>query len=150
MGLALIQKGSFHIQQVVLVILLLFLVWMQVVLFILTIELTTFWYLDKVLHKLKIQQFMQKKCIQLILVQLKKRFSLSLHYNGDNSYLFVNGKEIIKFKAKDSEIVEDPICLGNISKGFSESNMKKTGLYGSVYYFSRFFFFFYSNDNFLL
>ena len=56
-------------------------------------------------------------------------------YNGDNSYLFVNGKEIIKFKAKDSEIVEDSICLGNISKDFSESNMKKTGLYGSVYYF---------------
>ena len=35
----------------------------------------------------------------------KKRFCLSLHYNGDNSYLFVNGKDIIKFKAKDSEIV---------------------------------------------
>ena len=66
----------------------------------------------------------------------KKRFSLSLHYNGDNSYLFVNGKEIIKFKAKDSEIVEDPICLGNISNNFSKSNMKKTMLYGSVYYFS--------------
>ena len=65
----------------------------------------------------------------------KKRFSLSLHYNGDNSYVFVNGIEIIKFKAKHSEIV-DPICLGNISKDFSESNMKKTGLYGSVYYFS--------------
>ena len=63
----------------------------------------------------------------------KKTFSLSLHYNGDNSYLFVNSKEIIKFKAKDSEIVEDPICLGNISKDFSESNMKKKGLYGSVY-----------------
>ena len=40
----------------------------------------------------------------------KKRFSLNLHYNGDNSYLFVNGKEIINFKAKDSKIVEDPIC----------------------------------------
>ena len=66
----------------------------------------------------------------------KQRFPLSLHYNGDNSYLFVNGKEIIKFKAKDSEIVEDLICLGNISKYFSESNMKKTGLYGSVYCFS--------------
>ena len=45
-------------------------------------------------------------------------------------------EEIIKFKAKDSEIIEDPICLGSISKDFSESNMKKTGLYGSVYYFS--------------
>ena len=66
----------------------------------------------------------------------KKRFPLSLHYNRDNSYLFVNGKEIIKSKAKDLEIVEDPICLGNVSKDFSGSNMKKTGLYGSVYYFS--------------
>ena len=42
------------------------------------------------------------------------RFCLSLHYNGDNSYLFVNGKEIIKFKAEDSKIVANPICLGNI------------------------------------
>ena len=40
---------------------------------------------------------------------------LSLHYNGDDSCLFVNGKEMIKFKDKDSEIVENPLCLGNIS-----------------------------------
>ena len=33
----------------------------------------------------------------------KKKFCLSLHYNGANSYLFVNGTEIIKCKAKDSE-----------------------------------------------
>ena len=45
----------------------------------------------------------------------KKRFYLSLHYTGANSYLFVNGKEIIKFKAKDSEIVASPLCFGNIS-----------------------------------
>ena len=45
-----------------------------------------------------------------------KKFCLSLHYNGANSYLFVNGKEIHKFKAKDSEIVATPLCLGNISK----------------------------------
>ena len=64
------------------------------------------------------------------------KFCLSLYYNGDNSYLLVNGREMIKFKAKNSEIVEDPLCLGNISKDFSESNMKKIGLYGSVYYFS--------------
>ena len=31
-----------------------------------------------------------------------KNFCLSLHYNGANSYLFLNGTEIIKFKAKDS------------------------------------------------
>ena len=43
------------------------------------------------------------------------KFCLSLHYNGANSYLFVNGTEIIKFKAKDSNIVARPLCLGNIS-----------------------------------
>ena len=45
-----------------------------------------------------------------------KTFCLSLHYNGTNSYLFVNGTEIYKFKAKDSEILVGPIYLGNISK----------------------------------
>ena len=50
--------------------------------------------------------------------------------------MFVNGTEIIKFKAKDSEIVANPLCLGNISEDFSVANMKKTGLYGSVYDFS--------------
>ena len=54
-----------------------------------------------------------------------KKFCLSLHYNGANSYLFVNGTEIYKFKAKDSEIVASSLCLGNISKDFSVDNMKK-------------------------
>ena len=66
----------------------------------------------------------------------KKKFCLSLHYNGANSYLFVNGTEIIKFKAKDSEIVASPLCLGNISKDWSTDNMKKTGFNGYVYDFS--------------
>ena len=44
----------------------------------------------------------------------KTTFSLSLHYNGTNSHLFVHGTEIAKFKAKDSEIVANPLCLGNI------------------------------------
>ena len=48
-----------------------------------------------------------------------KKFCLSLHYNGANSYLLVNGKEIRKFKAKDSEIVTSPLCLGNRFKRFS-------------------------------
>ena len=42
----------------------------------------------------------------------KKKLCLSLHYNGANSYLFVNDTEIYKFKAKDSEIVATPLCLG--------------------------------------
>ena len=66
----------------------------------------------------------------------KKKFCLSLHYNGANSYLFVNGTEIYKFKAKDSEIVASPLCLGNISKDWSVDNMKKTGLNRYVYGFS--------------
>ena len=66
----------------------------------------------------------------------KKKFCLGLHYNGANSYLFVNGTEIYKFKAKDSEIVPRPLCLGNISKGWFTDNMKKTGFNGYVYDFS--------------
>ena len=66
----------------------------------------------------------------------KKKFCLNLHYNGRNSYLFVNGIEIIKFKAKNSAIVAIPLCLGNISKDWSTDNMKKTGLTGYVYDFS--------------
>ena len=65
-----------------------------------------------------------------------KKFCLSLHYNGANSYLFVNGKEIHKFKAKDSEIVATPLCLGNISKDWSVDNMKKTELNGYFYDFN--------------
>ena len=41
----------------------------------------------------------------------KEKFCLSLHYNGANSYLFLNGTEIYKFKVKVSEIVATPLCL---------------------------------------
>ena len=64
------------------------------------------------------------------------KFCLSLHYNGANSYLFVNGTEIIKFKAKDSEIVATPLCLGSTSKDWSVDNMRNTGLNVYVYDFS--------------
>ena len=65
------------------------------------------------------------------------KFCLSLHYNGANSYLFVNGTEIIKFKAKDSEILAYSLCLRNISKGWANDNMKKTEFSGYIYDFSR-------------
>ena len=61
-----------------------------------------------------------------------KKFCLTLYYNGANSYLFVIGAEIIKFKAKDSKIVATPLCLGNISKYVFEYNMKKTAFYEYV------------------
>ena len=57
--------------------------------------------------------------------ECNKKFSLRLNYNGANSYSFVNGKEIHKFKAKYSEIIATLLCLGNISKDWSEDNMKK-------------------------
>ena len=65
-----------------------------------------------------------------------KKFCLSLHYNEENNYLFVNGTEIHKFKAKDSEILAYSLCLGNISQDWSQDNMKKTGLKGYAYDFS--------------
>ena len=65
-----------------------------------------------------------------------QKFCLNLHYNGGNSCLFVNSTDIHKFKAKYSEIVGTPLCLGNISKDWSVDNMKKTGWNGYVYDFS--------------
>ena len=63
----------------------------------------------------------------------RKTFCLSLHYNVANSYLFVNGTEIVKFRAKDSKTAATPLCLGNISKDRSVDNIKRTGFNGSVY-----------------
>ena len=61
---------------------------------------------------------------------------MSSHYNWASSFSFVNGKEIYKVKAKDSEIVGSPLCLGNVSKDWTVDNMQKTGLNGYVYHFS--------------
>ena len=65
----------------------------------------------------------------------KRKFCLSLHYNGENSYLLVNGSKIIKLKAKDSETVATLLCLGNISKDWSVDNMKRNEFDGYVYDF---------------
>ena len=56
-----------------------------------------------------------------------------MHYNETNSYLFVNGTEIYKFKAKDSKIVAAPLYIGNISKDCSVDNMRRTVFTGYVY-----------------
>ena len=57
-------------------------------------------------------------------IEKNKKFCLSLHYNGTNSYLFVNGTEIYKFRAKDSKIVATLLCLGNICKDWLIDNLK--------------------------
>ena len=64
-----------------------------------------------------------------------KTFCLSLHYNGDDNYLFVNRKEDIKFKAKNQSVV-GKLSLGNISATFNQADRKSTGLYGYIYDFS--------------
>ena len=77
-----------------------------------------------------------EKLYSINFTKTNTKFCLSLRYNGANSYLFVNGTEVHKFKVKDSEIVATALCLGNISKDFSVDNKKKTGLNGYVYDFS--------------
>ena len=57
--------------------------------------------------------------------QSGKRFVLSLHYNGSNSFLFVNATKVYQFKAKNSEIKGYWLCIGNISKDFAVNNIKK-------------------------
>ena len=63
-------------------------------------------------------------------------FVLSLHYNGANNYLSVNDTEIHKFRAKDSMIVPNNLCLGNVLKDLLASKMKKIGFNGYIYDFS--------------
>ena len=67
---------------------------------------------------------------------VNKKFVLSLHYNGDDSYLFVNGKQELKFKAKDDQIVKEILCLGNISDDWTAANAQKTGLWDEIYDFA--------------
>ena len=67
---------------------------------------------------------------------VNKIFVLSLHYNDDNSYLFVNGKQELKFKAKDDQIVKEILCLGNISDDWTAANAQKMGLWGEIYDFA--------------
>ena len=64
-----------------------------------------------------------------------KKFVLSLHYNGDNSYLFVNGTQELKFKSSVNYLDRNLLCVGNISPDRSLKNSTKTGLYGNVYEF---------------
>ena len=58
---------------------------------------------------------------------------MSLHYNAGNSYLFANGKEILRFKA-DIKNVNFPtqFCLGSISNGFSAIESGELSLNGNV------------------
>ena len=60
---------------------------------------------------------------------------LSLHYNGDESYLFVNGRQELKFKVKTDQLVREKLCIGNLSDQWTTSESDKTGLYGNIFDF---------------
>ena len=63
------------------------------------------------------------------------KFILSLHYNGDNSYLFVNYREELKFKTKSNQIINTNLCLGNLSNNWTRNEYAKTSSYGNIYDF---------------
>ena len=64
-----------------------------------------------------------------------KKIVLSLHYNGDDSYLFVNSRQELKFKCKTDQLVKEKLCIGNLSDQWTTSESEKIGLYGSIYDF---------------
>ena len=67
--------------------------------------------------------------------QASKQFVLSLHYNGDDSYLFVNSKQELKFKSKAEHFVKEKLCLGNLRDQWTASESENTGLHGNIYDF---------------
>ena len=67
-------------------------------------------------------------------MQQSKKFVLSLQYNNlGDSYLFVNGKQELKFKAKTPQILVKKLCIGNLSNEWTTIKSEKTGLYGNIY-----------------
>ena len=73
--------------------------------------------------------------VKLNFTEPGKKFILSLHYNGDNSYLFVNGREKLKFKTKTNQIINKNLCLDNLSHYWTKDQSTKTSLYGNIYDF---------------
>ena len=54
-----------------------------------------------------------------------KKFVLSLRYNGDDSYLFINGRQELKFKAKTDQSVREKLCIRNLSDQWTASESEK-------------------------
>ena len=78
-----------------------------------------------------------EKKISINFTKANTKLCLSLHYHADNSYLFVNGKEIFKFKANNKNAnISTQFCHGSISNGFSVTESREVSLNGNVYDFS--------------
>ena len=67
--------------------------------------------------------------------QPNKKFVLSLHDNDNDSYLLINGKQELKFKAKPDQSIKEKLCIRNLSDQWTTSESEKTGLYGNIYDF---------------
>ena len=92
--------------------------------------------MGKALFKeLMTQLYMQKKLFHNNFTEFGVKIVLSLHYNGDNSYLFANGRQELKFKANDDQIINEKLCLGILSSEWTTSESEKTGVHGNIYDF---------------
>ena len=90
----------------------------------------------KLLFKeLMILQYTQRKNFHRNFTDPGKKFVLSLHYNGEYSYLCANSRQELKFKAKTDQLVKEKLCIGNLSDELTASESEKTGLYGNIYDF---------------
>ena len=69
--------------------------------------------------------YMRKKIYSQNFTQPNKKFILSLHCNGDDSYLFVNGKQEFKFKCKTESLVKEKLCIGNLSDKWTTRESEK-------------------------
>ena len=88
------------------------------------------------LYKLLMIRNYAEKLSNQNVTAVNKKFVLSLHYNGDDSYLFVNGKQELKFKTKNDQILKEILCLGNISDDWTAENAQKTWPWGEIYDFA--------------
>ena len=86
-------------------------------------------------HKINDTTIYEEKMYYRNFTYLGKKIMLSLHYNGDDSYLFVNGRQELKFKTKTDQLVKEKLCIGNLSDQWTTSESEKTGVYGKMYDF---------------
>ena len=68
--------------------------------------------------------YVEKKCFRNF-TEPNVKFVLSLHYNGDDSYLLVNGRQELKFKCKTDQLVKEKLCIGNLSDQWTTSESEK-------------------------
>ena len=90
---------------------------------------------DLFVHRINDTTLYAEKIYSQKFAQSSKKFVLSLHYNGDDSYLFANGIQELKFKCKTENLIKEKLCLGNFSDRWKASESEKTGLYGNIYDF---------------